>query len=121
MVEQSLFSKYMGKLHITIDDKTLELDVKLKDKQKIMTLMSKFADTLSEESLEGLTNTYIDILQRTYPDVSREQFEAFLLHKFEDFMTELSIAFGWTTREDFEKKMKERVKKGILSAKGDKD
>lgn len=113
---QSLFSKYLGKLEVDVDGEILELDARLKDKQRIMSLMSKFGEEITEDSLEKLTQVYMEILKRSYPDVPEEQFEAFLLHKLESFMTGLAVAFEWTTKDELEKKMKERVKKGIERA-----
>jgi hypothetical protein len=112
MVEQGLFSKYMGKLAVEIDGKTLELDVRLKDKQKIMSLSTKFQDKINEETLQALTAVYMEILKRSYPDTPESEFEGFLLHKSEDFMTALSIAFGWTTKEKIDADIEKRKKQG---------
>ncbi len=103
-----LFKAYLGKLEVNIDGKTLDLDVRLKDKQKIMSLVSKFGkESIPEEKLNELADIFKEILKRSYPDTPEEEFDGFLLHKFEDFMTELSIAFGWTTKKELEKKIEE--------------
>ena len=114
MVGQDLFSKYVGKLIVEVDGEKLELDVRLKDKQKIMALMGEFGEKISEDILDRLTVIYIEILQRSYPEETKESIEAFLTKKFESFMTGMSISFGWTTKEDMERRIKERTeKKGV--------
>ena len=117
----SLFAKYLGKLSVEVDGEKLELDVRLKDKQKIMALMTEFGEKLTEEVLSKLSNVFLEILKRSYPNTSEEELEAFLTKKFEDFMIGLSIAFGWTTKKEIEKSLKENVKKGILRSKGEQD
>lgn len=117
MTKQDLFSKYLGKLEVEIDGEKLELDVRLKDKHKIMSLMSKATETMSEETLEALTNIYKTILKRSFPEETEVSLDAFLLRKFESLMTALSVAFGWTTKEELEKRIKERLA-GIPEKKG---
>jgi len=108
-----LFGKYLGKLEVEVDGEKLELDVRLKDKHKIMSLMSKCKDTITEEALEGVTQVFKEILKRSYPDAKEEEIDAFLTKKFESFMTGLAIAFGWITKKEAEETFKS-VKKGIL-------
>jgi len=109
-----LFGKYLGKLEVEVDGEKLELDVRLKDKHKIMSIMSKMSKEITEEALEELGKVFLEILQRSYPNVPREQLEAFLTKKFESFMTGLSIAFEWTTKEAIDK----AVKKGLQNLPG---
>ena len=95
------FNRYLGKLEVNIDGEELELDVKLADKQKIMALQNKFRDK-PEETMQGLTDVFKSIILRSYPDEKPDEIEAFLTKKFEKFLVEISIAFGWGTRADFE-------------------
>lgn len=113
MSEQNLFSKYLGKLEVDVDGETLELDVRLKDKQKIMSLMSAFGEEVTEEKLDGLSVVFKDVLERSYPNVDKDQFDAFLLYKFESFMTGLAVAFGWTTKKELDEKVEEQAKKKL--------
>jgi len=115
---QSLFSKYLGKLQVEVDDEILELDVKLKDKQRIMNTMGKMKEGFTDEILDKLTETFKEILKRSYPDSTDEELEAFLTKKYESFMAGLSIAFGWTTKEELKKRIEEKegeVKKKTLN------
>ena len=110
---QSLFSKYLGKLEVDVDGEILELDVQLKDKQKILSLVSKFGAELTEENVAKLAEAYKDIIVRSYPSEDVEAIDAFIAKKFESIMTGLAVAFGWTTKEELEKRVGERQKKGI--------
>jgi hypothetical protein len=110
MGEQSLFSKYLGRLQVEVDEIPYDLDVKLKDKHKIMSIMKDF-NNKPEETLENLAIIYKEIIKRSYPEETDDSIDAFLTKKFEAFMTSLSIAFGWTTKEDLKKSMEEREKK----------
>ena len=101
------FKAYLGKLEIEVDGEKLELDVRLKDKQKILSLTS----LKSEESVTKLTNVFLEILKRSYPEEPPEEQEAFLTKKLEKFLSEISIAFGWTTREEMNKVEKSFRKK----------
>jgi len=109
-MSQDLFSKYLGKLEVDVDGVKLELDVRLKDKQKIMSLVNKFGEELTEETLIALSTVFKDILKRSYPDTGEEKFDAFLVHKFESFMTSLAIAFEWTTKAELDEKTQELKK-----------
>jgi len=95
------FNRYLGKLEVNVDGEELELDVKLADKQKIMALQNKFKSS-PEDTVLGLTTIFKDIIKRSYPDTTEEELDAFLTKKFEKFLVEISIAFGWGTRADFE-------------------
>jgi hypothetical protein len=106
------FNRYLGKLEVNVDGEELELDVKLADKQKIMALQNKFKDK-PDEVMQGMTTIFSEILKRSYPDSTDEELESFLTKKFEKFLVEISIAFGWGTRVDYESSFrKEGIDKG---------
>jgi len=105
------FNRYLGKLEVNVDGEELELDVKLSDKQKIMALQSKFKSS-PDEAVTGMTTIFHDIIKRSYPDEPDVDIDAFLTKKFEKFLVEISIAFGWGTRADFESSFR---KEGIDS------
>ena len=96
------FRQYLGKLEVPVGKEKLELDVRLSDKQKIMSL----GKLESEEKVAKLTGVFMDILKRSYPEEPAEEMEAFLTKNLETFLTEISIAFGWTTREQIESELK---------------
>jgi len=128
------FGRYLGTLDIEVDGEKLELDVRLKDKHKIMSVLSKAKDSLSEEHIEKLSEIFRKILYRSYlpywdskidvepADLTPEQkqendkikqgIDAFMIKKFEAFMTEISIAFGWTTRQEIETRLR-GIKKNL--------
>lgn len=111
---QDRFSKFMGRLKVEIDgEEPLELDIRLKDKHKIMTLMKDFAEKQGDEQVDSLFAVFMEIMQRSYPEANEEGLKGFLTQRFEQFMSGLSISFGWTTKADLEKKVKELEAKNL--------
>ena len=108
------FAKYLGeKFKVKVGGEELELDIRLKDVNKLLTTMSKMAETPDEDNLNVLSEACLEILKRSYPDENAVALEKFLTKHFTEFLRELAIALGWTTREDFEKRYKEMQKKGV--------
>lgn len=111
---QDRFSKFIGKLKVEIDgEEPLELDIRLKDKHRIMSLMKDFADKQGDEQVDALFAVFLEIMQRSYPEANEEGIKGFLTQRFEQFMSGLSIAFGWTTKAELEKKVKELESKNL--------
>ena len=107
------FKAYLGKLDLEVDGEKLELDVRLQDKQRILAL----SNIQTESSMTKLTSVFLDILVRSYPEDDKTELEAFLTKKLDKFLSEISIAFGWTTREEMKKvETSFREKKGTDSA-----
>ena len=107
------FAKYLGeKFKLTVGGEELELDIRLKDVNKLLSAMSKMGETPSEESLNKVTEACLDILKRSYPDENPEAIEKFLMKNLPEFLEELSITLGWTGREELEKKLESMKKKG---------
>ena len=105
---QDRFSKFMGKLKIEIEgEEPIELDMKLRDKHSILTHMKDFNGNPTGEQIESLFNVFLDILKRSYPESDEEGLRGFLTQRFEQFMSGISIALGWTTKADLDRKMKE--------------
>ena len=94
------FNQYLGKTEMEVDGQKLELDVKLKDLKAIMTATK--GKEITPEAIEILTTAFKDIMKRSYPDENAEEMDAFIEKKFTNFMTEFSIAMGWTTRKQME-------------------
>ena len=66
----------MGKLKVEMEgEEPLELDMKLRDKHRIMTHMKDFAGNPTEEQIESLFNVFLDILKRSYPESDEERIE----------------------------------------------
>ena len=107
-MSQDLFSKYLGKLEVEVDGEKLELDVRLKDKHRLMAIISRCKDKIEEKDLEELGSLFKEILQRSYPNESPEAIEAFLAKKFESFLEGLTIAFGWATKKEIEERLKKK-------------
>jgi len=102
------FSQYLGKLEITVDGQTLELDARLKDKEKLMKTQSMKDE---EKKVEILTEVLLDIMKRSYPEEPIEEIEAFVDKNYLEYMQELLIAFKWAKREDFEELKKKNLEK----------
>jgi len=94
------FNQYLGKTEMEVDGHKLELDVKLKDLKAIMTASKN--KEIAPESIEIIANTFKDLMKRSYPDENAEEMDAFVEKKLTKFITEFSIAMGWTTRKQVE-------------------
>ena len=99
------FNQYLGKTELTVDGQKLELDVKLKDMKKIMTA-SKGSE-ITEESIETIANVFKEVMKRSYPSEPAEEIDAFVEKKLTEFITEFSIAMGWTTRKQLKESFRE--------------
>jgi hypothetical protein len=93
------FTQYLGKLEIKVDGQNLELDAKLKDKEKLMK-SQKIKD--EDKKITLLTEVLLEILSRSYPDEPKEEIEAFVDKNYVEYMQELMIAFKWAKREELE-------------------
>ena len=105
------FSKYLGKIELTVDSQELELEVIMKDIKKLLTMTGGQTKGIDDVGVEKLTGTFIDIMNRSYPeakdnDNNHAENEAFVTRTFMEFMNELFIAMGWMTREDVENQRK---------------
>lgn len=94
------FNQYLGKTEMTVDGEKLELDVTLKELRTILTA-TKDKD-MTEEAVDKIANVFKECMKRSYPTEPEEELNAFVEKKFVKFLTEFSIAMGWTTREQIE-------------------
>ena len=94
------FNQYLGKTELTVDKQKLELDVTLKEMKTILTATK--GKEMTEESVDKIANVLKECMKRSYPEEPKEEIEAFIDKKFVEFLTEFSIAVGWTTREQIE-------------------
>ena len=93
------FAGYLGKLELDVDGEKLELDVRLKDKQKLLS----FSQSKSNDQIDLMTEVFLEILKRSYPEEPEDELNSFLTKKLESFLKAISIAFGWASKEDMEK------------------
>ncbi len=63
----------------------------------------------TEESLQKATRIIVNMLQRTYTESKAEDLEAFVAKNFAAFIEELSIVFGFVTRDVIEKEKKKAL------------
>lgn len=94
-----------GKMELTVGGKDLKLDVTIKDKRKLKTIIPD-GQSITEEGLEKMDNTFLEILKRSYPDEKSEAMEGFYNKHDVEFMQEFFIKVGWTKREDLKVKAK---------------
>jgi len=121
------FGRYLGLLDITVGEEELKLDVRLKDKHKLMSSLSKSkSNDISEDQIILISDVLLKILKRSYlpyydskEDVSDAQtdeeikqnlevsqaLEAFMTQKFEKLISAISVAFGWTTQDKITSQM----------------
>lgn len=100
------FKQYLGKTEIVVDGERLELDVTLEDKEKFLS-MGK--GDLDEEKVKKMTSNILNIFKKSYPDEPEEEINALVGQKLEKILIELSIAFGWTTKEEMDKALKKPI------------
>jgi len=103
------FNRYLGKFEIKIDDEELELEVGIGDIAEWMSIQRKYAGK-SRKMLEGLAELFEKIIKRSYPEEPEEEVKAFVSKKAITLLTELTIAFGWSSREGLEKSFREAQK-----------
>jgi len=101
------FSRYLGKFDITIGEEKLELDVKMKDVKKFLTMTS--GKGMDEKGVERMTGTFLDIMIRSYPQEPTEEMESFIARNFMSFMNELFIAMGWMDKKDVDAQKKKLI------------
>lgn len=103
----NLFKKYLGKLEVEVDNEKLQLDMQIQDMEALLEIATK---SQTSETIKELTKICKQIIKRSYPDASDEELDAFLAKKLPDFLAALTIALGWTTKEDLKRQME---KKGL--------
>ena len=106
----SKLGEFGGVFEVVIDGKTLEVKPKKKDKWTIMKLSQK-AKSMEVDDFEKLDEVLERILVESYPESTGEERESFLIKHSETMLSELSIAFGWTTREKMNALLDEELKK----------
>ena len=101
------FRKFLGKVSITVDNETIELNkLNVEDVQKIVDLSKK----KENEIVEGV-KVITDIIVKSYAEEPREEIEAFVLKNYTVLTEEIIIALGWTTRDKLEAQKKDLVEK----------
>jgi len=100
------FTQYLGKLQIEVDGNQLELDAKLKDKEK---LMKSQESKDNSKKVEIMTEILLDIMQRSYPEEPAEEIEAFVDKNYMEYLQNLMVAFKWAKKEDFEELKKKTL------------
>ena len=105
----SSLSQFSGELKVIIDGKEMEVKPIKKEKWAIMKLGAK-ANNMTEEDFAKLDQIQVDILKRSDPTSTQDEIDSFLLQHGEAFLSELSIAFGWVTREKIEERTNELKK-----------
>ena len=108
----SKLTEFCGIFEIEIEGKKIEVKPKKRDKWTLMKLTQK-AKTMEIEDYEKLDVLLDKILKESDPEASDEEREAFLLRHSETMIGELSIVFGWTTREKMNELIDTEVKKNL--------
>ena len=121
----SRFEKYLGGLPITVEGEKYVLDMRLKDKAKMISLQPKMKEGMTEEVVLEMGDIFRTVFYRTFlpywdkhldkslenitpeqlieQDNEKSALELFLTKNFENILTEVGIAMGWTTREELQK------------------
>jgi hypothetical protein len=102
------FTQYLGKLEVEVDGQKLELDAKLKDKEKLMK-MQESKD--SDKKVEVMTEVLLTIMERSYPNEPTEEVEAFVDKNYVEYLQNLMIAFKWAKQSDFDNLKKKEIAK----------
>lgn len=94
------FKKWMGKLPIEVDGEKLELDMRMKDKQKLLEIVSTLKDNKNENEivkyLPQIDEISMEILKRSYPEEDPIVLERFLADNSIEFMQKLFEALKWS-------------------------
>jgi len=106
MFRMGRFTQYLGKLQVEIDGQKLELDAKLKDKEK---LMKSQESKDNEKKVEVMTDVLLDIMKRSYPNEPVEEIEAFVDKNYVEYLQNLMVAFKWAKKGDFEELKKKKI------------
>jgi len=101
------FTQYLGKTEVMIDGELHQLDVKLKDKEQFM----KTQSMKDEKKVETITQVLIEIIKRSYPEEPANEVEAFVEKNYVEYLENLTIAFGWAKKEDFDNLKKKQMEK----------
>lgn len=96
----SRFEKYRGNITVKVGDEELVISPTVDDKHKLM----KYGRNLDRDNnMEEMFKVLKDIVKKSYPDDPEEDIDAFLMRYDMQLMEELSIIFGWGSKEDFQK------------------
>ena len=103
------FSRFLGKVSISVDGETLDLNkINVEDIQKLVDLSKQ-----KENEIVNGVKVITDIVMKNYPSEPREEIESFVLKNYALLTEELIIALGWTSREKLEAQKKDLTEKKI--------
>ena len=90
------FAKICGKLEFKIKDEDIVLTPKMGDNRKLLKIMN---GTLKEtEKMEQVFEFIKELMITNYPEETEEEVNLAVEFNLNDFMKEILIGFGWTTR-----------------------
>lgn len=98
-----------------LKDKTHELiingvTIKVKPKVEDIEMFITMKKEMTGEDAKKITAVLKQIISRANPEEDKEDIEVFIMENYGDLVSELTILFGFTTREQVEK-LKTEVKK----------
>lgn len=103
------FSKYLGKVEVDVNGEKLQLDLRLKDVEKMLSVAMRKEYT--EETTSRMVGTFVEILSRSYPNEPVEEQTQFIVKNSLPFMMELFISLGWAKRDQLQKQVESLMPK----------
>jgi len=98
----SRFAKLMGKLEFEIKGEQISLTPKMGDNRKLLKIMND--KSLEEfQKMEKINDFIAELMITSYPDEQPEDIKQIVEFNINDFMREVLIGFGWTTRDKWDK------------------
>jgi len=102
------FSKYVGKLKFSVSGTDFEIDFKVKDR---IALAEAYDNRDQAARYSKLILVCHNLIKNSYPEENDEEIDSFLVRNIEQFLVEILISAGLTTKEEQEKLRNEVIKK----------
>jgi len=101
------FSKYLGRMTITIDQIPIELNkMTVEDVQKLMD-----ASEDKENALVSGHKALMDIMRKCCPEEDEKELESFVLQKQPELTEKILVGLGWVQQEQIDKYKQEALEK----------
>jgi hypothetical protein len=106
----SKFGKLMGKLEFVIKGEEIVLTPKMGDNRKLLKIMNN--NNLNEsDKMDKLFDFITELMINNYPEENIDELKQAVEFNINDFMKEILIGFGWTTRDKWDKVQGDAEKK----------
>lgn len=77
--------------------------IKVKPQVKHAEMFTTLKEQRTKEDAQNVTNILYEIIQGANPEESEEDIKSHIMNNYGDWMREMTILYGFTTREEYEK------------------